>query len=159
MSCRFGAASATRSGRSVADANASFDLRIARDESGLARLGDWVDKVVSTLALEATAEYALRLCVEEAVANVVMHGVPADGADAGTVTLRLHADAEALCLAVEDHCAAFDPRHVAPPEHPSNLAEAREGGLGIHLMRQYARSIDYARLAGTNRLTLTIARG
>jgi anti-sigma regulatory factor (Ser/Thr protein kinase) len=142
----------------VADASGRFDLRIPRDMSGLARLGDWVDKVVATLALDAKAEYAVRLCVEEAVANVVMHGVPAGSTEAGTVTLRVHADAEALRIAVEDHCAAFDPSHVAPPEHPSNLAEAREGGLGIHLMRQYARSIDYARLEGTNRLTVTIAR-
>jgi anti-sigma regulatory factor (Ser/Thr protein kinase) len=142
----------------VADASGGFDLRIPRDMSGLARLGGWVDKVVTTLALAAKAEYALRLCVEEAVANVVIHGVPSGGADAGTVTLRLHADAEALCIAIEDHCAAFDPLQAAPPERPSNLAEAREGGLGIHLMRQYAHSIDYARVAGTNRLTVTIAR-
>ncbi len=142
----------------MADASGTFDLRIPRNMSGLARLGDWVDKVVATLALEANAEYALRLCVEEAVANVVMHGVPAGSADAGTVALRLRADAEALCIAIEDHCAAFDPLHVAPPEHPSTLAEAHEGGLGIHLMRQYARSIDYARREGTNQLTVTIAR-
>lgn len=142
----------------MADANGRFDLRIPRDVSGLARLGEWVDKVVATLVLEAKAEYALRLCVEEAVANVVMHGVPAGGTDAGTVTLRLHADAETVCIAIEDHCAAFDPLHVTPPKKPSNLAEAQEGGLGIHLMRQFVRSIDYARLDGTNRLTLTIAR-
>jgi anti-sigma regulatory factor (Ser/Thr protein kinase) len=142
----------------VADAGGRFDVRIPRDMSGLARLGDWVDKIATALALEAKAEYALRLCVEEAVANAVMHGVPSGGADAGTVTMRLHADAAALCIAIEDHCAAFDPLHVAPPEHPSDLADAREGGLGIHLMRQYAHSIHYARLEGTNRLTVTIAR-
>jgi anti-sigma regulatory factor (Ser/Thr protein kinase) len=143
----------------VADVNGRFDLCIPRDVSGLARLGDWVDKVVAALALDTKAEYALRLCVEEAVANVVMHGVPASGTDAGTVTLRLHAHAEALRIAIEDHCAAFDPLQVTPPEKPSNLVEAREGGLGIHLMRQFASSIDYARLQSTNRLTVTIARG
>jgi anti-sigma regulatory factor (Ser/Thr protein kinase) len=140
----------------VGDAIGRFELRIPRDLSGLARLGDWVDEVVTQLALDASAAYALRLCVEEAVANVVMHGVPTGGPDA--VTLRVHADTQALCIAIEDQCVAFDPLLVAPPEHPSTLAEVRAGGLGIHLMRQYADSIAYARLDDTNRLTLNIVR-
>lgn len=147
-----------QSGRSVAERGNSFELRIPRDMSGLARLGGWVDDVVAELTLHATAEYALRLCVEEAVANVVMHGMPDGEPGAGTVALRLQADARVLRIAIEDRCTAFDPLHVAPPQRPGNLSDAREGGLGIHLMRQYACSIEYARLDGANRLTLTVPR-
>jgi anti-sigma regulatory factor (Ser/Thr protein kinase) len=147
---------------SAADADNAFTLQIERSMAGLARLGGWVDTVTASLGLDSAVEYALRLCVEEAAANVVMHGTagPEAGADGGAevVALRVEPAPNALRVTVEDRCGAFDPLHVPAPEIPTNLGEARVGGLGIHLMRQYARAIDYARVDGVNRLTLTIGR-
>jgi anti-sigma regulatory factor (Ser/Thr protein kinase) len=125
---------------------------------GLARLGGWVDDVVADLHLNPTAEYALRLCVEEGVANLVMHGAAAPGRDSSEVALYAAADADAVRVTIEDACTPFDPLHVSPPRRPANLADAQEGGLGIHLMRQYARTIGYESMGGRNKLTLTIAR-
>lgn len=149
--------------QSAADADSTFTLRIERSMAGLAQLGGWVDTVTDSLGLDEAADYALRLCVEEAAANVVMHGAAdaepgAEDGDAGFVALRVEPAQNALRLTVEDRCGAFDPLHVPAPELPTNLAEARVGGLGIHLMRQYARAISYERAGGTNRLTLTIGR-
>jgi anti-sigma regulatory factor (Ser/Thr protein kinase) len=144
---------------SAADDGNSFTLRIERSITGLTQLGAWVDTVAATLGLDQAAEYALRLCLEEATANVVMHGVVDDGAaDADVVALRVDVAPDALGVTVEDHCGAFDPLNVAAPEAPNSLADARVGGLGIHLMRQYARAIDYERAGDVNRLTLTIGR-
>ncbi|HVC63596.1 MAG TPA: ATP-binding protein [Acetobacteraceae bacterium] len=146
--------------RSAADAGHIDTLRIERSMAGLAQLGDWVDTVTAALGLGKAAEYAVRLCVEEATVNVVMHGV-AEGAadnDAGFVVLRVEPAQDALRVTVEDRCGAFDPLHAPPPEPPIDLETARVGGLGIHLMRQYARAISYERAGDTNRLTLTIAR-
>ena len=66
---------------SAADAGHSFTLRIERSMAGLEQLGGWVDKVAAALGLDKAADYALRLCLEEAAANVVMHGTA--GADGG----------------------------------------------------------------------------
>ena len=125
--------------------------------AGLARLGGWVDGIAAALHLDSRTEYALRLCVEEAAANVVMHGV-SGGADAGFVGLRVAPETEALRVVVEDCCGAFDPLTVPTPQLPRSLEDARVGGLGIHLMRQYAQAIDYERRDGTNRLMLSIPR-
>ncbi len=147
--------------RSAADTSNSFTLRIERSMAGLEQLGDWVDTVAAAYGLGKEADYALRLCVEEAAANVVMHGAagPETEADGvGLVALRVEPAQDTLRVTVEDRCGAFDPLHVPPPATPSNLEEARVGGLGIHLMRQYARTLDYARVDGVNRLTLTIGR-
>jgi anti-sigma regulatory factor (Ser/Thr protein kinase) len=144
--------------RSAADAGTTFTLRIERSMAELGRLAGWVDTVAAGLRLDTRAEYALRLCVEEAASNVVMHGTPGDDGDADYVALRVEPLPDVLRLTVEDHCGAFDPRHVLPPDTPTSLEEARIGGLGIHLMRQYARAMDYARVDGMNRLTLTIGR-
>jgi anti-sigma regulatory factor (Ser/Thr protein kinase) len=127
---------------------------------GLVRLGGWVDTVVAALALSAKPEYALRLCLEEAVANLVMHGVPAADADGSVdvVALGLDATPDTLCVTVEDDCTPFDPLQVGEPDRPATLEEAKIGGLGVHLMRHYARALEYGRVNGRNRLTLTIER-
>jgi serine/threonine-protein kinase RsbW len=143
---------------SAADAGSSFTLRIARSMTGLEQLGGWVDKVTAALGLGASPEYALRLCLEEAAANVVMHGIAAAGAGADCVLLKVEPAADALRVTVEDRCDAFDPLDVAAPAPPINLEDARIGGLGIHLMRQYTKAMEYARVDGANRLTLTIGR-
>jgi anti-sigma regulatory factor (Ser/Thr protein kinase) len=143
---------------SAADAGNTFTLRIERSMAGLAQLGGWVDVITAALGLGEAADYALRLCVEEAAANVVMHGVADADGDAGFVALRVEAAPDALRLTIEDRCAAFDPLHVPAPEIPATLEQARVGGLGIHLMRQYTSAISYERAGDVNRLTLTIGR-
>jgi len=142
----------------VADLDTRFALHVPRSTDGLARLGGWVDEVAAALALPAAAEYALRLCVEEAVTNVVMHGRPPADGDAGTVTLRVDAEADAVRLTIQDRCAAFDPLVVAPPKRPTSLTKVRVGGLGVHLMRQYSRELRYERVDGRNVLTVVISR-
>ena len=125
---------------------------------GLLRLGGWVDEVAAALRLGAKAEYALRLCLEEAVANLVMHGVAPAHRDAASVGICVRADPQAVHVAIEDACAAFDPLAVAPPHVAARLEDARIGGVGIHLMRQFASDLRYEPGAATNRLILTIAR-
>jgi sigma-B regulation protein RsbU (phosphoserine phosphatase) len=143
---------------SAADADGSFSLRIERSMAGLAQLGGWVDTITASLGLDEAADYALRLCAEEAAANVVMHGDANGHAGSGFVALRVEPAPEVVRLTVEDHCAAFDPLRVPAPSMPASLGEARVGGLGVHLMRQYARAISYERVGDMNRLTLTIGR-
>ncbi len=128
-----------------------FDCRLERSEVGLSRLGHWVDQVSAALALGSAADYALRLCLEEAVANIVMHGGPPDGA--AWVTLELRTDGVSLQVTIEDTCPAFDPASERTPEPTGN----RPGGHGIRLMRQYADDVSYRRVDGINRLTLLIA--
>ncbi len=143
---------------SAAEAGQTFTLRIERSMAGLEQVGGWVDSVAAGLGLGEATDYALRLCTEEAAANVVMHGVAGADGDAGFVALRVEPVRDALRVTIEDRCAAFDPLNVATPERPVSLEDARIGGLGIHLMRQYTRAMEYARVDGMNRLTLTIGR-
>ena len=131
----------------------AFALRVERSMQGLERLGPWVDEVAADLALTRRVEYALRLCLEEAVANLVMHGVPVPGADA--VSMIVDCTDDGLRLTVTDRCEAFDLRSVTSVSL-ADRSPAQIGGLGIHLMRQYARVIDYARDGDANRLTVTI---
>jgi anti-sigma regulatory factor (Ser/Thr protein kinase) len=144
---------------SADDGGKGFSLRIERSMAGLVQLGGWVDGIAASLGLDAKAEYALRLCIEEAAANVVLHGAAGADAAADVVALRVEAVQDVLRVTIEDRCGGFDPLHVPTPVAPTSLQDAHVGGLGIHLMRQYTRAIGYERAGDVNRLTLTIARG
>ena len=124
---------------------------------GLAELGGWVDQVTAALGLPHAQEYALRLCLEEAVANVVMHGTPAAGVATDAIAVQVLGAPDALHVSVEDDCVAFNPLAQPAPGARRSLGEA-PGGWGIQLMRQFARNMAYERVGGTNRLALTISR-
>ncbi len=136
-----------------------FTIRVSRDMDGLARLGDWVDQVAESLTLPAKGAFALRLCLEEATANLVMHGVPLRPSEPDVFDIVLDDIGDGLLLAVEDRCVAFDPLDIEAPEPLVSLETARIGGLGIHLMKQYARDLAYVSADGVNRLVMTLGRG
>lgn len=127
-----------------------FALTIARTRPGLLSIGPWLDHISATLGLDRRTDFAVRLCAEEVASNLVQHGRAAAAPD--QIALRLTAAPDHLRLIVEDRCAPFDPSD-APPAEPGRL-----GHQGIHLMRQHARTIDYAQEGPLNRLTVTIRR-
>jgi anti-sigma regulatory factor (Ser/Thr protein kinase) len=120
-------------------------------------LPDWVATWAVALELSPDLVYRLELCTEEAVSNVVRHGL-ADMPNS-TVTLSLTAEPALVRLQIEDAGKPFDP--TAAPLSPSvagPLADAPVGGQGIRLIRRFASHIAYERRGDLNRLTLEFAR-
>lgn len=132
----------------------SFSVQVERSMRGVARVGAWVDELAMLLNLAHRTEYALRLCLEEAVTNVVTHALPVPGINAESVSLRMIAAQDKLTVTVQDQCAEYNPLQPDEPdkERPS------EGGLGVSLMRQHAREVTWSRVGTANRLALTIPR-
>jgi anti-sigma regulatory factor (Ser/Thr protein kinase) len=95
--------------------------------------------------------FALQLCLEEAVANVIMYGAT-DGEL--KIAIELERRDRTLVVRIEDNGQPFDPTLVAPHPLPTTLKDAKIGDLGIHLVRSFASQMDYERRHGQNRLTL-----
>ena len=138
-----------------------FDLEVDRAMAGVRRAGAWVDELAILLNLGGETEYALRLCLEEAVTNIVNHATPAPGAPGEVapdkVALHLLANASTLRLIIEDHCGPFNPLD-APLPGPDTPAPEGEGGLGITLLRRHADQVSWERVGTINRLTITLPR-
>ena len=98
----------------------------------------------------------LDLLIEEILVNIWRYSYP-DGSP-GTVTV-IYSIPEPGELAVEvgDQGVEFDPLKVSPPDLTLDLAQRPVGGLGIWLVKSFARSLTYRREQGWNRLTFAIS--
>jgi serine/threonine-protein kinase RsbW len=130
-------------------------LLLSHSHSELGRMSVWLDQQERLLAMPNRVAHAVRMCLEEAIVNLVEHTAPAsDGPD---ITIDLGWRGGTLVVAIEDGGPPFDPREVPPPARPRTLDEAIPGGLGILLIRSFASEIDYTTAHGRNRLTLRFA--
>ena len=129
-------------------------LQRTADLAEMPRLAAWVAAEAAALGLEGRQLYAIELCLEEVVANLVMHATPS-GASPIAVTIRL--ETAPLRLVVEDDALPFDPTGAVLAPQPQSLEEAGVGGLGLGLVQSFSAWRDYGREAGRNRLVLGFA--
>jgi sigma-B regulation protein RsbU (phosphoserine phosphatase) len=134
---------------------ASLDVRrlvLRNDLSELERLAGWIQGWSDASVVSSDMSFAVQLCLEEAVANVIMYGSPRG--DPLEIAVEVERNNGSLVALVEDNGCQFDPTKVPTPTPPTSLDDAKIGDVGIHLMRSFANDMQYERRDGRNRLTL-----
>jgi serine/threonine-protein kinase RsbW len=126
-------------------------LLLRKDVAELERLAGWIEGFTRQ-GTSADVSFAVQLCLEEAVANIIMYGGAKD--DPLEIAVELERNGTTLVARIEDNGRQFDPTRAPPPALAASLEEAKVGDLGIHLMRSFASGMDYERRDGRNRLTL-----
>ena len=134
--------------------NLEARLELRSDLAELKRLAGWI-KAQAQQELSADTSFAIQLCLEEAVANIIMHGGAKD--DRLKIAIELERDGGTLVASIEDSGREFDPTQFPPPSVAKSLEEAKVGDYGIHLIRCFASGMHYERQEGCNRLTLQFA--
>lgn len=128
-------------------------LRLGRDAGGIVRLNDLLAEVFATAGTDPAVADDLKLCLNEAVANVMSYGEPPAGEL--WIEIGLLAAADAARAVIEDNGQPFDPLSHPIARPITGLADAQVGGFGIALIRQTAREVRWEPATGTgNRLTL-----
>jgi anti-sigma regulatory factor (Ser/Thr protein kinase) len=123
--------------------------------SELARVPPWIERLASTYSIPDSTQFAMNLCLEEVLSNVIRHGYRETS---GSIAIRFTiAPGGQFVLVVEDEAPAFNP--VDSPELPaiSSLEEAQVGGQGIRLLRQFSDALEYHATPRGNRLTIGFA--
>jgi anti-sigma regulatory factor (Ser/Thr protein kinase) len=123
-------------------------LVFAAETASLPLLAGWTETVLQSLALAPRKAYALELCLEEMVANILLHGQVAGRAVQARVTIK----ANPLRLIVEDDGPSFDPTLQPEAEMAADLDSAGIGGRGLALVRRFSVTMCYRREAGWNRV-------
>ena len=107
---------------------------------------------------QATADCVgdLVQAVDEAATNIIRYGY---GGGPGDIDMTTELVGDDIVITLEDRAPEFDPLTVAPPDLAVPPELRKPGGMGIHLMRLAADSIEHRpRPGGGNILTLTRSR-
>jgi len=131
-------------------------IGLRNDPAEIGKLTHWILAACAAAQLPDKTSFAVQLCLDEAVANIMQYGSGSpDGASA--IAASLERGQSGVVLDIEDDGCAFDPTRAAPPAQAATLELLPVGGLGIHFMRQYSSRMEYSRSGGRNRLRLTFA--
>ena len=116
-----------------------YDLASTRPE---------IDQAVSEIleactdqGYEESATFAIRLSLEEAMANAMMHGNAGD--ESKRIRLSCRIDGKQICLEIQDEGPGFDPDTVPDPTADENLTIA--SGRGLALIKAFMTRVEIPR--------------
>lgn len=135
------------------------ETRVAEANSAeLRNLSHWARSFALDRGLTAARADDVELCLNEAVANVMLHGYRDQPCRPITIRLEQLTDG-GLQMTIEDVAPPFNPLERPPFRPPRSIDEASIGGYGIHLLRTIASGLRYRREDGRNVLSIFFDRG
>lgn len=140
----------------MSDSADGLRLHVAPDRTALEPTRLAVLDFLAPHALSAAAVYAVELVLEEVLSNQIKYAYT--GRTAEPLGLSVAVAADRIELLFEDRGVAFDPLRAEPPPGARSIEDARVGGLGLGLVRQFTDSAHYERRDGANRLAVAILR-
>jgi len=126
-------------------------LEIQADLHEIPRVNVELERVMRACVFPWDDILDLQLAVEEAIANIIVHGYKGK---AGTVLITIHATDRDMEVRIEDQAPPFNPLSRPDPDRESGLTDRQIGGLGIYLIQQVVDSVQYQYAGGKNILTL-----
>lgn len=117
----------------------------------LERLAEEIGRFCAAHSLGDEVAFELNLVLEELFVNTVRHGGCEGLENSARVRLRKAAGVE---VEFRDRGGPFDPTRAEPAAIDAPLEERGAGGLGIHLVRQLMRDVEYRRVDEWNQITM-----
>ena len=116
-------------------------------------LSEWVQHLAVRYCIEDELQFAIRLCLEEVVSNIIRHGYAPDATEPMTIEFSRPREGQ-LVFTVEDLAPPFNP--LLAPEMPllDTGGELAIGGRGIRLLRAFAHTLEHDCTATGNRLRI-----
>ncbi len=131
-------------------------LVISNDFSELGRVTAWLREACSGGSLGQELLDSLDLCANELVTNIISYAYDDDRRH--DIVLQLNETPGGAQLVVSDDGRPFNILDVPAHRQPGSLAEARIGGLGVHLVRQLSTGCSYRRDDGRNIVAVDLPR-
>jgi serine/threonine-protein kinase RsbW len=128
-------------------------LNLPSRMSELSRLFPWIERLASRHAISANTQFAMNLCLEEVLSNIIRHGYC--GQPDHSIAIHFaNPRKDYFVFIVEDESPPFNP--VTSPELPalSSHDKIRVGGQGIRLLRRFADALEYQSTPSGNRLSI-----
>jgi anti-sigma regulatory factor (Ser/Thr protein kinase) len=131
-------------------------MRAPRHVDALSEIFEFSGEFFAANRLSAETRARTDFVIEELFTNVVKYNAEGSGA----IEVGLRVEGEMLELTVTDFDSErFDLREAAEVEIDAPLEDRTPGGLGIHLVRQFAKRIDYDYTNRESRITIYLVLG
>ncbi|MEL6309853.1 MAG: ATP-binding protein [Chloroflexota bacterium] len=114
---------------------------------------DFVVKVAKSAGFGDDGIFQSQLAVEEIFTNIVEHGYEHDAKGRG-IELVTEITDDALLISILDEAPPFNPLQLDDPDPDVPLWERKEGGWGVHFVRNYMDDVRYKLDKDRNRLIL-----
>ncbi|HEY5804570.1 MAG TPA: ATP-binding protein [Lysobacter sp.] len=118
-------------------------LQIPCERTQLGLLLDSIEQSLLEHGIARELRDDMRLIAEEVVGNAIEHGDDASGQR--RIAIDIARDDDGLHVEFRDNGPPFDPLDQEPPELDADILDRPVGGLGVHLVREFAHSIRYVR--------------
>ena len=133
-----------------------FDLSVKASLDKLKEVRDYIDQAGARLGVSESALGDLRLVVDEAVTNVILHGY---GDIDGIVEVHMAGDGDAVIIRIRDRAKTFDASQVDTPKLDTALKDRPFGGMGIFLIRKMTDEAEFLPLPGGGNEIRLLKRG
>ena len=133
-----------------------FDLSVKASLDNLQKIRQYIDQAGKSLGVSESALGDLRLVVDEAVTNVIIHGY---GDADGSVELHMEADGDAVIIRIRDQAKTFDASHINAPQLDTALKDRPFGGMGIFLIKKMTDEAEFLPLPGGGNEIRLVKRG
>jgi serine/threonine-protein kinase RsbW len=139
----------------------------ARRLGSLGAIFSFAGQFTAACGLSQKSKLRLQLVLEELFVNCVEHAVkmPAAGALGDTghrdeIRIRLACAGSGIRFALTDfEVEPFDPQRIPTPDVSLPIANRQPGGLGLHLVREFADGFDHNYRDGELEISGLIAPG
>jgi len=126
--------------------------------SELTQVLPWIERLAVRHAIPASTLFAMNLCLEETLSNIIRHGY--SGKPDHSIGVHFSSPRkDYFVFVVEDDAPAFNPVDATVPPPLNALDENPIGGQGIRLLRRFADALDYQTTPTGNRLSIGFTAG
>jgi serine/threonine-protein kinase RsbW len=130
--------------------------------SEIASAAKWVESIAVSAELPPAQEFAMQVCLEEIMSNVVRHGKchsdssrpSRSGRDYLTIAIAIDAYEDRITMSVEDNGRPFNLGKAVAKKIDEPLEQLQPGGLGIHLIKSFSSTMEYQLTEQGNRITV-----
>ena len=116
-------------------------IRVPADVKNLAEIRRIVHASAESLMVEPDVIAEVILAVDEAAANIIVHGYQGQP---GFIEIVVERQGDSLVVHLYDQAPPFDPTQVPPPDLTLPLEERPVGKLGVFLIYQFMDDVIYS---------------
>jgi serine/threonine-protein kinase RsbW len=136
-----------------ANRTSQAELALRSQMADLALVAPWIEQLGTERAIPASTRFAMNLCLEEVLSNIIRHAYGGIGDRVISVRYAPSRNNSVL-LIIDDEAPHFNPLAAEETPVEETLDGTRVGGLGIRLLRGFAESLKYEPTPAGNRLII-----